>query len=200
MTGSSTAEKQNLRREKLLARSLLAPEYRKSADMSIRLKLEALPEYRNAAVIAAYAGDGTEPDLIPLLRKAGAEGKTICFPRWNKQDSRYEMAFADAAFTLVEGKWKLPEPPEEASAAPESILKNALWLIPGVAFDPNCGRLGRGKGIYDRFLSRSGGFAAGIFYDCQMTAALPMEPHDRYLDLVVTESALYRRVEPLMKN
>ena len=193
MTCPNPVEKQSLRREKLQARRDLAPDYREKADASIRARLEALPEFRAASIVAAYASDGTEPDLIPLLRKAGGEGKTICLPRWNGSISRYEMAVPDASFTLVEGKWKMPEPPENAPVLPFSRLGTALWLIPGVAFDPQCGRLGRGKGIYDRFLAGTGGFAAGIFYDCQMTAVLPMEPHDRYLDLVVTESALYRR-------
>ena len=193
MTCQPETDKKTLRLEKLRARKFLTPEYRKNADMSIRARVEALPEYREASIVAAYASDGTEPDLIPLLRKARGEGKTICFPRWRESDSTYEMAVADAAFTLVEGKWKMPEPAEKAPAMPDSILVKALWLIPGVAFDPHCGRLGRGKGIYDRFLARAGGIAAGIFYDCQMTAALPMEPHDRRMDLVVTESALYRR-------
>ncbi len=192
MTCPIQNEKQQIRREKLQARRDLAPDYRKTADMSIRARLEALPEFQTASIVAAYASDGTEPDLIPLLRKARGEGKTICFPRWKESDSRYEMAVADAAFTLVEGKWKMPEPPENAPSLPDPMLEKALWLIPGVAFDLQCGRLGRGKGIYDRFLAGTKGTAAGIFYDCQMTAALPMEPHDRPLDLVVTESALHR--------
>ena len=193
MTTSLTQiEKQNLRREKLQARKALAPEYRQYADRSIRTRLELLEEYRKASMVAAYASDGTEPDLIPLLRKAREEGKTVCFPRWCKDNSMYEMAVVDAAFTLVEGKWKMPEPPEGTPAVPDSMLEKALWLIPGVAFDSQCGRLGRGKGIYDRFLSRTGGISAGIFYDCQMAAVLPMEPHDRRLSLVVTESSLYR--------
>ena len=80
------------------------------------------------------------------------------------------------------------------------LFRSALWLIPGVAFDEQCGRLGRGKGIYDRFLARAGGTAVGIFYDCQKTAALPMESHDRPLALIVTESALYRRSEKMQKQ
>lgn len=195
MTGLTAAEKQDLRREKLQARKSLAPEYRKTADLSICTRLAALPEYRKAAIVAAYASDGTEPDLMPLLRKARGEGKTICFPRWRESDSRYEMAEADEALTLTEGKWKMPEAPRNASAVPESELKKALWLVPGVAFDRKCGRLGRGKGIYDRFLAHAEGTSAGIFYDCQMTAELPMEEHDQPLTLVVTESALYRRDE-----
>ena len=163
--------------------------------MSIRNRLEALEEYRSASVVAAYASDGTEPDLIPLLRRAREEGKTICFPRWREQDSRYEMAVADEAFTLVEGKWKMPEPPRDAPSVPPDMLRKALWLVPGVAFDRKGGRLGRGKGIYDRFLAGIEGIAAGIAYDCQLTTAVPREGHDLRLELVVTESALFRRNE-----
>ena len=195
MTGQTQIEKQSLRREKLHARKSLAPDYRKSADLSIRTRLEALPEFRQASAVAAYASDGTEPDLIPLLRQAREEGKTICFPRWREQESRYEMAVADADFRLTEGKWKMPEPPPEAPAVADSILEHAVWLVPGVAFDPNCRRLGRGKGIYDRFLAPVKGCTVGISYDCQITAVLPLEPHDRPLDVVVTESTLYRRNE-----
>ena len=130
---------------------------------------------------------------MPLLRKAREEGKTICFPRWREQDSQYEMAVADEAFTLTEGKWKMPEPPADAATVPPDMLRTALWLVPGVAFDRKCGRLGRGKGIYDCFLAHIEGTAAGIGYDCQLAAELPMEQHDQPLELVVTESALYRR-------
>jgi len=195
MTDQTPTEKQLLRREKLQARRDLAPDYRKSADLSIQTRVETLPEFRQAEIVAAYASDGTEPDLIPLLRKARAEGKTICFPRWREQDSQYEMAVADEAFTLVEGKWKMPEPPRDAPSVSPAMLRKALWLVPGVAFDRKCGRLGRGKGIYDRFLAGIEGTAAGIAYDCQLTAAVPREEHDRLLELVVTESALFRRNE-----
>ena len=195
MTDQTPTEKQLLRREKLQARRDLAPDYRKSADLSIQARVETLPEFRQAEIVAAYASDGTEPDLIPLLRKARAEGKTICFPRWREQDSRYEMAVADEAFTLVEGKWKMPEPPQDAPSVSPDMLRKALWLVPGVAFDRKCGRLGRGKGIYDRFLAGIEGTAAGIAYDCQLTAAVPRDVHDRLLELVVTESTLFRRNE-----
>ena len=195
MTDRTPTEKQLLRREKLQARRDLAPDYRKSADLSIQTRVETLPEFRQAEIVAAYASDGTEPDLIPLLRKAREEGKTVCFPRWREEDSSYEMAETDAAFTLTEGKWKMPEPPAEAASVPDYQLAKALWLVPGVAFDSKCGRLGRGKGIYDRFLAQAGGISVGVFYDCQKTAVLPMEPHDRCLELVVTESTLYRRCE-----
>lgn len=193
MANVMQTEKTELRKEKLRLRRELDAQFRRAADQAISRTLEALPEYQEAAVIAAYSSDGTEVDLTELLRKCRREGKTICFPRWRNQDSAYEMAVADESLTLIEGKWKMPEAPPEAPCATQEMLDQALWLIPGVAFDENCGRLGRGKGVYDRLLESSRGFRAGIFYQCQKTVDLPMEDHDCVLDLIVTEEQVIRR-------
>ncbi len=192
MTVSKQSDKKSLRREKLLLRKSMAPDARYAADAAILKNLESLPEFAEASVIAAYASDGTEPDLMPLLRRAAGTGKTICLPRW-LNDSNYEMAVLDGDFKTVSGKWNMPEPPPDAPPAETQLLERALWLVPGVAFDENCARLGRGKGIYDRLLAGTKGVSAGVFYDCQQTAGLPTEPHDRPLDIVVTESQVRRR-------
>ena len=60
----------------------MAPDARYAADAAILKNLESLPEFAEAPVIAAYASDGTEPDLMPLLKRAAGTGKTICLPRW----------------------------------------------------------------------------------------------------------------------
>lgn len=192
MTVSATTDKQTIRREKLLLRKNLSPEVRCAADAAIREKLESLPEFAEAPAIAAYASDGTEPDLMPLLKRAARTGKIICLPRW-RNDSNYEMAVLDGTFQTVKGKWNMPEPPADAPSAEQTLLERALWLVPGVAFDGSCARLGRGKGIYDRLLADMRGYAVGVFYDCQQTTGLPTEPHDRPLDAVVTESCVRRR-------
>ena len=199
MTVSNPSEKQLLRREKLLLRKSLSPAVRCAADAAILKQLEALPEFAEASVIAAYAGDGTEPDLMPLLKRAAAAGKIICLPRW-RDDSSYEMALLGGDFKTVPGKWNMPEPPKEAPVVEEKLLNSALWLVPGVAFDENCARLGRGKGIYDRLLAGTNGVSTGVFYECQQTAGLPTEPHDRPLDIVVTESCVRRRNQLNCKN
>lgn len=184
--------KKEIRQAKISARSALAAHERVSADTMICSRLESLDELRHASVVAAYASDGTEPDLTILLKKLIIEGRTVCLPRWNASDGAYEMAEAGPGFELVKGKWGMPEPPPAASAVGMDVLGKALWLVPGVAFDENCGRIGRGKGIYDRLLAAAGSFSAGVFYECQKCACVPMDEHDFRLNAVVTESAVYR--------
>ena len=108
----------------------MVPDARRIADAAILKNLESLPEFAEASVIAAYASDGTEPDLMPLLRRAAGTGKTICLPRW-LNDSNYEMAVLDGDFKTVSGKWNMPEPPPDAPPAETQLLERALWLVPG---------------------------------------------------------------------
>ena len=191
MAREEQRSKESLRREKRLLRKSLSAEDRKSFDAAICRALEGLPEAEKFPLIAAYATDGTEPDLLGFLKKAVRKGRKVCLPR-RKCDSEYEMAFVDGSFRLVPGKWNIPEPGGDSERVPPELLKDALFLVPGVAFDEGCGRLGRGKGIYDRMLSSLRGMSVGIFYECQKCEKVPLEEHDRLLDIVVTEKRVYR--------
>jgi 5-formyltetrahydrofolate cyclo-ligase len=93
---------------------------------------------------------------------------------------------------LVPGKYGIMEPAQSLKAAPEDVLDTLLWLVPGVAFDLKGSRLGRGKSVYDRLLSKSSGIRIGIFYQCQENTLVPAEAHDCPLDMIVTEAGVSR--------
>lgn len=62
-----------------------------------------------------------------------------------------------------------------------------LTLVPGVAFDAEGNRLGRGKGYYDRLLPKLNSYNIGIAFDLQLVPRVPCEPFDRPLDAVLTD-------------
>ena len=76
----------------------------------------------------------------------------------------------------------------------ESISPSKLDLIivPGVAFDKNKNRLGRGKGFYDKLLSEVTCCKIGICYDFQLLEYLPCEDHDIKMNLIVTPKYLIK--------
>lgn len=64
-------------------------------------------------------------------------------------------------------------------------------LVPGVAFDRQGGRMGMGRGYYDRFLASVTGAVLGICWNSQLSlGALPMDSWDRYMDAIVTEQSI----------
>ena len=77
---------------------------------------------------------------------------------------------------------------EPQSGEPCDASEIDVMIVPGVAFGRDGARLGRGKGFYDRYLARKGFRAesVGVCLDFQLFDTLPMEPHDRVMDCVIS--------------
>ena len=85
---------------------------------------------------------------------------------------------------MQRGKFNIPEPQTEPYTGNIDLI-----LIPGVAFDRKCNRLGRGGGYYDRFLAhRKYSQLIGVGYDFQLVDQVPAERHDMRLQGVIVPS------------
>lgn len=67
-----------------------------------------------------------------------------------------------------------------------------LALVPALAYDIRCMRMGRGGGYYDRYLGGLPQRDRGAVPGCAAAEKIPAEPHDRPVGLVVTETRLFR--------
>lgn len=65
-----------------------------------------------------------------------------------------------------------------------------LIIIPGVAFDRKKNRMGRGKGYYDRFLTKSNAPKMGICFEFQLFDNIPNDCNDIKMDYIVSENEL----------
>lgn len=74
-----------------------------------------------------------------------------------------------------------------------SIDDVELVIVPGVAYDRACNRVGRGKGFYDRLLADSRAAKIGVAYDFQVVDEIDVEPHDVGVDMVITDRGVYVR-------
>ena len=80
-----------------------------------------------------------------------------------------------------------PSPEVRIAMTPESF---DLVIIPGVAFDRHGGRLGYGKGYYDRFLEQTCAFRLAIAFDFQVIEKVPTEKHDVPMNGILTEAGI----------
>jgi 5-formyltetrahydrofolate cyclo-ligase len=87
---------------------------------------------------------------------------------------------------LAPGKFGVREPVIEAMEVPPGEVD--LIVLPGVAFDKECYRLGRGRGFYDQWLLALPGSKIGVGFDHQLLDRVPREPHDVQLDGVIVPS------------
>lgn len=66
-----------------------------------------------------------------------------------------------------------------------------IIIVPGVAFDKIGYRLGRGKGYYDRFLTKTKAIKIGICFDFQIVEKVPINQFDIKIDIIITENNIY---------
>ena len=157
------------------------------ADASVRLcqLLETRPEWREARAVFLFVPTPGEPDVLPLARAALAAGKAVTFPRHCANTDSYAAArVAELARDLTPGRFGISEPRAECPQFPLNELD--FSLVPGIGFALDGGRLGRGRGYFDRLLAAIPGFKCGVAFDCQVAPEFTLEPHDVVLDCILT--------------
>jgi 5-formyltetrahydrofolate cyclo-ligase len=148
------------------------------------LPIERLPAFEIASL---YYPHGTEIDPTPLAERLIVAGMTVALPVARARDGLLQFRAWRPGEALEPDAVGVPSPP--ASAA---VVTPQLVIAPLLAFDGRGGRLGQGGGHYDRTLQtlRAAGevFVVGLAYAGQAVDAIPMEPHDQWLDAVLTEA------------
>lgn len=105
------------------------------------------------------------------------------------ETDHFRSDFAPGAY----GIWE-PKPQCRTDRRREVSPKDLdLILVPGLAFDRNRNRLGRGAGFYDRFFEnvRSETILTALAFDEQIFDTVPTEPHDRRMDFILTPNEIY---------
>ena len=192
------------RREIRRALREMPEEYRSSASDKICSRLLDMEEYRQAKTIFAYISVGREVDTHALIRDMLAGGKRVCLPKCTDLDAEgrriegmppsMEARLVKDISMLIPGAYGIPEPDVGSDfplIEPEEI---DLLLMPCMACDSGCGRIGHGAGYYDRYLDliRPDCGCLALCYEELIAERLPMEEHDRRVDAVITEEHVYR--------
>lgn len=145
------------------------------------------PWFLEARTVMGFSAIFPEPEILAVLEACLRLGKTLALPHCGaagQMTARHVKSLSE----LEPGAFGIPEPPEALPVVePERI---DLILTPGMAFSPQGGRLGRGKGYYDRFLQRTRGWVMGVCFESAVFGQIPMEAHDRFMDAVVTDRSV----------
>jgi 5-formyltetrahydrofolate cyclo-ligase len=155
--------------------------------------LETLPGYRRAVTIAFYVNVRNEARTRGAIAAAIDQEKAACVPAVD--GSQLKLYRVKSLAELSPGAFGVPEPSAAVRAEAERLVVPCevdAFVVPGLAFDRNGGRLGYGRGYYDRLLATAPqAFKIGLAYDCQLVRLVPMAPTDVRVDCVVTESGVY---------
>lgn len=174
-------ERRRLRRE----RAALSPAMISNISDRIMETLRALfapLDLARLTIGASFPVRG-EADPLPLLVSLRSAGATLALSACTDppEPMRYRRWCEGAE--LEQGLWNLPVPPASAG----EVVPN-LVVIPLLGWDAACHRLGFGTGYVDRTLAQGARpYAIGIGLQSAQLSTIHPLPHDRALNLIVTE-------------
>lgn len=174
-------QKRELRLMALGCRASLPLDMRLAAAMGIADHAAIAPALGGVCV-AGYWPIHEEADPRPLMDALRVGGAELCLPAVVGEDLEFRRLHPDSELVAAGFGTKAPK---------DGVVLPDVLLVPLAAFDGEGGRIGYGRGFYDRALASLSKekqvFTIGVAFACQRVGNVPMEAHDRYLDAMVTE-------------
>ena len=169
-------------------RQEIGTDERKLLDAALIAEIKSLDCFPRARALIAYWPTKGEPDLTPLFDTAHLLGIPVYLPRTEGDGMRFYLFTEKNA--LTPDRYGIPSPTGEVPLPQDT--KDMLCILPGLAADKSGHRLGYGGGFYDRFLCTFAGEMLFPLYHRFLFDALPHEPHDVKIPLIITEKGVYR--------
>lgn len=181
---SLAAAKDVLRRQALARRAAMEPVRRIELSLALVDALESLP-IPEGAVVSGFWPIRDEIDPRPLLDRLRARGHRLCLPVVTKPHLIFRELTRETVLVPAGFGTTVPD-----AASPE--LRPDVLLMPLAAFDRDGNRIGYGKGHYDTAiaaLEKNGPVTCiGLAFQTQEVDHVPVEPHDKPLDGILTEN------------
>ena len=180
MNGQITIlDKLSLRRMVSQLKAQLPPDEKARQSDCVFAQVEQLQQFANARTIVAYWSLDDEVQTQRFVEKWHRQ-KHIFLPVVVGDNLIFKQFIGIA--DMHKGAFGILEP---TGAALTDTTAIDLVIVPGVAFDLQNNRMGRGRGFYDRSLQQSGAFKIGVAFNCQIFKQIPTIETDIPMDLVV---------------
>ena len=187
--------KQELRSKYLAYRDALSLKERKEKSERIWELLRGDASYRRAQAILVYMDYRSEVETSALVEELLYSGeKRIFAPKVEGMNIRfYEIISME---DLKEGYQGIREPEADRQRLFTQEMSQelkTLILVPGAVFDRQRGRMGYGKGFYDRYLAAFPALnSVALAFECQIAKKVPEETHDKKTDMIITEAGVIK--------
>ncbi|MBR2115676.1 MAG: 5-formyltetrahydrofolate cyclo-ligase [Alistipes sp.] len=175
-----TKSKSDIRRAAKSAVKALTAQQKADKSTLILSRIASSESIKSAKTVALYASLSDEVQSFELIELL-SQTKRVVLPRVAGDDMDF---YPYTPSSLKVGAFGIEEPQGSEPISPDEI---DVIVVPGVAFTTDGKRCGRGKGYYDKYLSRSGfrAIKIGVCYAEQLAEDIPNEPHDIVMDYMI---------------
>jgi len=189
----SSGLKAELRRKILARRDAMSADARRELSEAIFAQIIALDAFCRSTAVLSYSSFGSEPVTDTFSQTVLRLGKALVLPKVSR-DARTLQLYRvhEPGEQLQAGVWGIREP-NPSLCALVSLHQIDFILVPGVVFDVRGGRIGYGGGYYDRLIEKcpDGPHLIAAAFETQIVEQIPMDPHDRRMDKIITERRAY---------
>ncbi|AIQ34031.1 5-formyltetrahydrofolate cyclo-ligase [Paenibacillus sp. FSL R5-0345] len=193
--------KQQLRTEKTIARNELSSDQKRELSFLVCKHASEWLKTKDIASLMAYVSFRSELDTNALLTQAWKDQRRVLLPRVIPASGAMSVHRVSAWSELEPGAFGIHEPivSGKDSQEIEVVTLPEVVFVPGLAFDLQGGRLGYGRGYYDRLRAtwETEEYAAakppvwiGLAYSMQLVPKVPMDEHDAFMDMLITENGI----------
>lgn len=196
---TETSKPNNLNETKKQLRSRLRGQLRELDDRVLREgsaaacdRLAGTDEFRAATTLMLFLPLPGEIDARPLALRGWEMHKTVTVPRVHFAERHmWPVEIRSLSDSMETDEHGIQSP---ASGVPIPVEMIDLVVVPGLGFDDAAGRIGRGAGFYDRFLSQPDfrGTICGLALESQVVDHVPTNGHDVPLHMLVTGQSIRR--------
>lgn len=189
-------KKRAIRNEVARKTGALAPEILSEKTKAIENRLFEFANFLESRIILLYTPLQSEVDSTDIIQRSFGYNKIVVLPAFNPNTHKIRLFKVDTLQKgMVQGARGNLEPnPSHFKPVPLDCLD--LAIIPGLAMDEKGGRIGSGNGCYDRLIpdlpitTRK----VGLIFEDQILAGVPLESHDKQLDIIITEDRIIYKI------
>jgi 5-formyltetrahydrofolate cyclo-ligase len=190
------ARKSEIRRSTVARRDALSKKQRAEKSAAIMKRLFEFANFLESKIVLFYLSHKSEVDTEPMIHKALALEKIIALPLIDGEKREIIPLKIDNLDRDTQPGYRGIREPISRRCKQIPVQQVNLAIIPGIAFDERGGRIGYGTGFYDRFIPNLDITTrkVALAFECQIVPQIPMEPHDRYTDIIITEKRIVYKI------
>jgi 5-formyltetrahydrofolate cyclo-ligase len=163
---------------------------------AIENRLFEFANFLESNISMLYLNKSSEVISRDIVKRSFGYNRIIILPAYDTEKHELRLLkVEDIDKDLVLGEKDVLEPDQTRckSVPVESV---DIAVIPGIAFDEKGGRIGTGEGYYDRFIPTLSATTrkVALAYEDQVVSQIPMEPHDKHVDIIITEKRIIYKI------
>jgi 5-formyltetrahydrofolate cyclo-ligase len=162
----------------------------------IETRLFEFANFLESNISLLYVNHGFEVNTRGILNRCLGYNKIVVLPAFNTETFQMKLMKVDNLGTELKiGPRGILEP-DPAICKVVPIERIDIAIIPGVALDEKGGRIGSGEGFYDRLIPKLPITTrkVSLAFECQIIQQVPMESHDKYVDIIITEKRIIYKI------